>query len=315
MTTRSATRSTRPTTAPASCGSNARIDSRSHRRHDHQGAVTPSGRHAGAAQSRNVGQIQFWLRPGRRRRPGDLDDERPRRRLIQERRVRLPLGTSTHAWRSTGRVSWKDHRRPCASLRRAADLDGSVVPGPRDAAWPGDHRHGYLPSDWSARGGVLYGEGHVLMMSAAGDIVDWVGGGVGRPTGPEIPGQLWGVWVSPDLLGKARTPRSGSRRYRVRGRGGRQLPLDDVGMDWRRAWIRVDAESTLRDHPGDAGDRAQQRRHPCRAAGRVRDSIPAAATDLGADWGADNPAAARSRSSAALGERDSGAAASRHAIS
>lgn len=32
-------------------------------------------------------------------------------------------------------------------------------------------------------GGVLYGEGHVLMMSPAGDIVDWVGGGVGRPTG------------------------------------------------------------------------------------------------------------------------------------
>ena len=34
------------------------------------------------------------------------------------------------------------------------------------------------------RGGVLYGEGHVLMMSPAGDLVDWVGGGVGRPTGP-----------------------------------------------------------------------------------------------------------------------------------
>lgn len=34
------------------------------------------------------------------------------------------------------------------------------------------------------RGGVLYGEGHVLMMSPAGDVVDWVGGGVGRPTGP-----------------------------------------------------------------------------------------------------------------------------------
>jgi hypothetical protein len=32
--------------------------------------------------------------------------------------------------------------------------------------------------------GVLYGEGHVLMMSPAGDVADWVGVGVGRPTGP-----------------------------------------------------------------------------------------------------------------------------------
>jgi hypothetical protein len=33
-------------------------------------------------------------------------------------------------------------------------------------------------------GGVLYGEGHVVMMSPAGDVVDWLGGGIGRPTGP-----------------------------------------------------------------------------------------------------------------------------------
>ena len=33
-------------------------------------------------------------------------------------------------------------------------------------------------------GGVLYGEGHVLMMSPTGDVADWVGGGIGRPTGP-----------------------------------------------------------------------------------------------------------------------------------
>jgi hypothetical protein len=32
--------------------------------------------------------------------------------------------------------------------------------------------------------GVLYGEGHVLMTSPTGDVADWVGGGVGRPTGP-----------------------------------------------------------------------------------------------------------------------------------
>src|SRR6185437_5710267 len=49
MTTRSATRSTRSITVPTSCGSNARIDSRSHRGHDHEDAVTPLGRHAGAS--------------------------------------------------------------------------------------------------------------------------------------------------------------------------------------------------------------------------------------------------------------------------
>jgi hypothetical protein len=33
------------------------------------------------------------------------------------------------------------------------------------------------------------------MMSAAGDIVDWVGGGVGRPTGPGYQAS-YGVWGS-----------------------------------------------------------------------------------------------------------------------
>ena len=32
-------------------------------------------------------------------------------------------------------------------------------------------------------GGVLQGEGHVLMMTADGAIADWVGGGIGRPIG------------------------------------------------------------------------------------------------------------------------------------
>jgi hypothetical protein len=32
--------------------------------------------------------------------------------------------------------------------------------------------------------GVLYGEGHVLMMTQDGAIADWSGFGVGRPTGP-----------------------------------------------------------------------------------------------------------------------------------
>ena len=33
-------------------------------------------------------------------------------------------------------------------------------------------------------GGVLYGEGRVLMMTKDGGIADWTGFGVGRPTGP-----------------------------------------------------------------------------------------------------------------------------------
>lgn len=33
-------------------------------------------------------------------------------------------------------------------------------------------------------GGVLYGEGHVLMMTPQGEVADWTGFGVGRPTGP-----------------------------------------------------------------------------------------------------------------------------------
>jgi hypothetical protein len=32
--------------------------------------------------------------------------------------------------------------------------------------------------------GVLYGEGHVLMMTRDGTIADWTGFGVGQPTGP-----------------------------------------------------------------------------------------------------------------------------------
>ena len=45
-------------------------------------------------------------------------------------------------------------------------------------------------------GGVFYGEGHVLMISTAGDIVDWVGGGIGRPTGPGCYKASYGVWGS-----------------------------------------------------------------------------------------------------------------------
>ena len=40
--------------------------------------------------------------------------------------------------------------------------------------------------------GVLYGEGHVLMMTRDGAIADWTGFGVGRPTGP-APAAHYGV--------------------------------------------------------------------------------------------------------------------------
>ena len=42
----------------------------------------------------------------------------------------------------------------------------------------GTYRQTFYP------GGVLHGEGHVLMLSKDGDVADWVGGGVGRQTGP-----------------------------------------------------------------------------------------------------------------------------------
>jgi hypothetical protein len=32
-------------------------------------------------------------------------------------------------------------------------------------------------------GGVLYGEGHVIMLTSSGEAADWVGGGVGRAIG------------------------------------------------------------------------------------------------------------------------------------
>ncbi|MGY1643810.1 hypothetical protein ACI782_22105 [Geodermatophilus sp. SYSU D00703] len=44
-------------------------------------------------------------------------------------------------------------------------------------------------------GRVLSGEGHVLMMAANGDVADWVGGGVGRQTGPGYQASF-GVWGS-----------------------------------------------------------------------------------------------------------------------
>jgi hypothetical protein len=51
-------------------------------------------------------------------------------------------------------------------------------------------------------GGVLYGEGHVLMMAADGGVVDWIGGGVGRPTGPGYKAS-YGVWGSAQTVSEA----------------------------------------------------------------------------------------------------------------
>ena len=36
------------------------------------------------------------------------------------------------------------------------------------------------------RGGALHGEGHVVMLTPDGSLADWVGGGVGQPTGPGL---------------------------------------------------------------------------------------------------------------------------------
>jgi hypothetical protein len=44
-------------------------------------------------------------------------------------------------------------------------------------------------------GGVLAGDGHLVIMTAAGDVADWIGGGVGRPTGPGYQASF-GVWGS-----------------------------------------------------------------------------------------------------------------------
>ena len=41
-------------------------------------------------------------------------------------------------------------------------------------------------------GGILYGEGKVLMLTADGDMAPWAGFGVGRPTGP-VPAASYGV--------------------------------------------------------------------------------------------------------------------------
>ncbi len=41
-------------------------------------------------------------------------------------------------------------------------------------------------------GGILYGEGKVLMLTADGDMAPWTGFGVGRPTGP-VPAASYGV--------------------------------------------------------------------------------------------------------------------------
>src|SRR4051794_36621365 len=45
------------------------------------------------------------------------------------------------------------------------------------------------------RGGSLHGEGHVVMLTADGALGDWLGGGVGRPTGPGLSAS-YGVYGS-----------------------------------------------------------------------------------------------------------------------
>ncbi len=53
----------------------------------------------------------------------------------------------------------------------------------------GTYRQTFRPA------GVLAGEGHLLMITNTGDVADWVGGGVGRQTGPGYQASF-GVWGS-----------------------------------------------------------------------------------------------------------------------
>lgn len=39
-------------------------------------------------------------------------------------------------------------------------------------------------------GGVLYGEGQVVMLTDDGELAPWIGGGAGRPTGPGYAAKL-----------------------------------------------------------------------------------------------------------------------------
>jgi hypothetical protein len=59
----------------------------------------------------------------------------------------------------------------------------------REITDTGTYRQTFRP------GGVLAGEGHVLMITDTRDVADWVGGGVGRQTGPGYQASF-GVWGS-----------------------------------------------------------------------------------------------------------------------
>ena len=92
---------------------------------------------------------------------------------------------------------------------RARGRDARVLPSEGEHVWlevsfqgrgtllgreitdTGTYRQTFRP------GGVLAGEGHVLMITDTGDLADWVGGGVGRQTGPGYPGQLRRVGFVP----------------------------------------------------------------------------------------------------------------------
>ena len=47
----------------------------------------------------------------------------------------------------------------------------------------------------TVRSGSLHGEGHVVMLTPDGSLADWVGGGVGKPTGPGLSAS-YGVYGS-----------------------------------------------------------------------------------------------------------------------
>ena len=119
-------------------------------------------------------------------------------------------------------------------------------------------------------GGVLQGEAHNVMLTASGEAADWLGGGVGRPTGPGFK-STYGAYGRFEL--RARCPcaaRDGRHGNRVRGGGGRQLPLADVGVE-RREPSRGGGDGVAPGAPTPAAaPAAPSGRPPARTAGRPR---------------------------------------------
>jgi hypothetical protein len=65
-------------------------------------------------------------------------------------------------------------------------------------------------------GGVFYGEGHTVMLTKDGEIAEWTGFGVGRPTGPGSCGALCLRRGISCRTARPRTPHGGDHHWRIR---------------------------------------------------------------------------------------------------